>query len=52
MDILFKQLPKRLIIKIVEKAAIMINSLPLDGGVHEAMLSRAILTGKALKIPP
>ena len=52
MDIPFKRLPKRFIIELVKRAAIMINSLPLDNGIHDAMSPRAIVTGKVLQIPP
>lgn len=52
MNMPFKQLPRWFIIKLVKKAAIMINSLPLDGGIHDAMSPRAIVTEKLLQIPP
>ena len=38
--------------KLIKRVAIMINSLPLEGGVHDAMSARAIVTGKVIHIPP
>ena len=52
MDMPSKRLPKKSTIEIVERAAIMINSLPLDERTHDAMLLGAIVTGKVLLIPP
>ena len=52
MDMSFKRLPRRFIIKLVKRATIMINSLPLNGGVYDAMSERVIVTGKVLHIPP
>ena len=52
MDMPFKRIPRRFLIELVKREAIMINSLPLEGGVYDAMSARAIVTGKVLHISP
>ena len=52
MDMPFEQFPKRFIIELVQRAAFMINSLPLDNCIHDAISPRSIVTGKVLQILP
>ena len=38
-------------IEIVKQVTILVNSLPRAGGVHDALLTRELITGKVLRIP-
>lgn len=50
MDMPFKRLPEQFIIEFVKRAAILINSLPLDEGGNDAISPGTIVTGKLLQI--
>ncbi len=52
MDMPFTRIPRRLVIKTVNQATKLINSIPRCGGVHDAMSARELVTGKVLRIPP
>ena len=46
-----KRLPKRFMIKAVRRVTILVNFIPMKGGVYAAMLPQEIVIGKKFQVP-
>ena len=47
----FKKIPKRLVIEMIERVIILLNSIPREGGIHQILSPREIVTGKRFHCP-
>ena len=47
----FLHIPKRFLVEVVKRVAVLVNSIPMKGGVHVALLPREIITGMKLQVP-
>ena len=47
----FKKISKRLVIEMVERVVILLNSIPTEGGIYKILSPREIVTGKQFHCP-
>ena len=51
LDMPFRKIPKRLVIEMVERVVILLNSIPREGGIHQILSPREIVTEKRFHCP-